>query len=142
LQPFAGLPAYASNPIATANSARTRHQAAGQAAQQPNTDCLGCHVTGGNGTPFLAAGFVATAANGTTGAPDVEVAVFNATLKQAFSAHTDPDGFFWINPPNGGATGTFCAGARQQNQQVMPQTETNYDCQTAACHGGNPIHYP
>ena len=115
--------------------------------QTPQLDCLVCHVTGGLATtPFLAAGFVATTAWRTTPAPGVQVSVYNATLATAFSAYTDTNGYFWINLPNGGATGTFCAGVRQTTEVHMPQTETTYDCQSSTCHGAaggaSVIHYP
>ena len=141
LQPFKTAGAYASNQPAT--SAQTSHANAGQPAQTPTTDCLTCHVTGGAAVPFLAAGFVATAANGTTGAANVQVGVYNATLATSYIASTDANGFFWMNPPNGGATGTFCGGVRSATQETdMPTTQTTYDCQSSSCHGANPIHSP
>ena len=141
--PFKGLVAYVSKPVAV--SARTSHANNGQAAQTPATDCLTCHKTGGAGVPFLAAGWVATAANGATGAADVEVGAYaTGTGGNAFSAHTDADGFFWINPPNGGTTGPYCGGVRQATELDMPATQTNSDCNNSSCHGGatGPIHYP
>jgi hypothetical protein len=132
--------AYASAPVAT--SARTNHANHGQAAQQPTTDCLGCH--GPNATvPFLAAGWVATTANGTTGAADVEVRVFATGAAAAFSAHTDTDGFFWINPPASGATGPYQAGARNATAtNLMTAQQSTGDCQSCHAAAQGPIHVP
>jgi hypothetical protein len=141
--PFTGLTAYASKPVAM--SARTNHANNNVAAQTTTLDCLGCHVTGGAGVPFLAAGWVASAANGTTGAADVEVGVYSTGTSSAYSAHTDTDGFFWINPPNGGAAGPYYGGVRQATEVDMPTTQAVSDCNSASCHGGatpGPLHYP
>lgn len=134
--------AYASKPVAV--SAKTNHANNGAPAQTPGMDCLGCHnPTGTSPAPFLAAGFVATAANGTTGASDVEVRVLASGANQGFSVHTDDDGFFWVNPPVGGATGPYSAGVRNATvTKVMPATPAAADCMSASCHGGSqgPIH--
>jgi hypothetical protein len=106
--------------------------------QTPTLDCLACHTNGGAGVPFLAAGFVATAAGGTTGAAGAEVRVYaQGTTPPGFSTHTDANGYFWINPPVGGATGPYQAGVRNgSGMQIMPVTQTMADCQSASCHGG------
>jgi hypothetical protein len=93
-------------------------------------------VTGGAAAPFLAAGFVATAAGGTTGAGDVEVRVYaQGGTAAGYSAHTDADGFFWINPPNGGTTGPYQAGVRNGTTTLlMPTAQSASNCQT--CHAG------
>ncbi len=135
---------WASNLPAT--TAFQSHSAAGQAQQTPTLDCLTCHVTGGPGSPFLAAGFVATAAGGTTGAADVEVRAYaTGGTPAGYSAHTDANGYFWINPPLGGTTGPYNAGARNgTSTQMMPTSQTGSDCQSSSCHGGSQgnIHLP
>jgi hypothetical protein len=126
---------WASAPIGT--TALQHHAATGQAPQSATTPCLGCHTTGGSGAPFLAAGFVATAAGGTTGAGDVEVRVYaQGGTAAGYSAHTDSDGFFWINPPNGGTTGPYQAGVRDgTTTHLMPAAQASANCQT--CHAGS-----
>jgi hypothetical protein len=131
--------AYASNlPAVTAFAS---HTGAGVAQQTPTLDCLSCHVTGGAGVPFLAAGFVATTAGGTTGAADVEVRVYaNGGSAAGYSANSDANGYFWINPPLGGTTGPYNAGARNASAtQIMPTSQTASDCQNASCHGGSTV---
>jgi hypothetical protein len=130
---------WASNlPTPTAFSA---HTGAGVPQQTPTLDCLTCHVTGGAGVPFLGAGFVATAAGGTTGAADVEVRVYaTGGTPGGYSAHTDANGYFWINPPLGGTTGPYNAGARNEtDMQMMPTSQTVSDCQSSSCHGGGTV---
>ncbi len=114
------------------------HTTAGQAQQTPQLDCLLCHGAAGPGSPFLAAGFVATAPNGTTGAADVEVRVYAAGgAANGYSAHTDANGYFWINPPVAGTTGPYSAGLRSKTTTtLMPVTQTMTDCQSSSCHGG------
>jgi hypothetical protein len=134
--------AYASKPVAV--SAKNNHANNGVPAQTPGMDCLGCHNPAGTSpAPFLAGGFVATAANGTTGASDVEVRVWANGASQGFSVHTDEDGFFWVNPPVGGAAGPYNAGVRNATvTDVMTPQQTAADCQSSSCHGGSqgPIH--
>ena len=133
---------WASSPVAT--GALAAHSAVGQAPQSPTTPCLSCHVTGGPGAPFLAAGFVATSAGGTTGAGDVEVRVYaQGGTAAGYSAHTDSDGFFWINPPNGGTTGPYQGGVRNGTTTLlMPAAQSAANCQS--CHAGatGVIHLP
>jgi hypothetical protein len=115
----------------------------------PTLDCMtatSCHGAGGAGGPFLAAGFVATTAGGTTGAPDVEVRVYanGATSTPGYSVHTDSAGYFWIQQP-AGTLGPFNAGVRAGPAGTMPMimpaqqgaaTDATLDCQTTTCHGG------
>jgi hypothetical protein len=136
-KPFTGT--YASKPVA--NSATAQHAAMGGPTQTPTLDCLGCH--NGNGpVKFLAAGWVASAAGGTTGAADVEVGV-NAG-GTAYAAHTDADGYFWINPPAAGIpAGPYYPGVRNATTEMdMPTQPANTDCNSSACHGGQVIHIP
>jgi hypothetical protein len=137
-------------PWATALPATTAyvyHQGAGQPQQTPGLDCMQtCHIAGGAGGAFVMAGWVATTAGGTTGAADVEVRAYASGTAAGASAHTDANGFFWLLPPATGApTGSFNGGARNgTTTQLMPNAQTNYDCNNSGCHGGTagPIHLP
>jgi len=115
----------------------------------PTLDCMTstCHGTGGAGGAFLAAGFVATAAGGTTGAADVEVRIYaNGGTPAGYSAHTDSNGYFWISPPAGATVlGPFNGGVRAGPAGTLPilmqttqgtATSTSLDCQSSTCHGG------
>jgi hypothetical protein len=127
-----------------AQTAWQYHANAGQAQQTPTTPCLSCHTTGGAGSPFLSAGFVATAAGGTTGAADVEVRVYaTGGTPAGYSKHTDANGYYWIDPPVGGTTGPYQAGVRDgTTTQLMPSSQATSDCQS--CHAGatGVIHLP
>jgi hypothetical protein len=129
--------------VPPAQTAAQAHQGAGQAVQTPTLDCMAsCHAAGGAGGQFLFAGFMATAANGTTGAAGVEVRAYNGTA--GFSAYTDTNGYFWMLPPVTLPTGPFNMGARNATTtNLMPAAQTTIDCQNSGCHGGgNPIHVP
>jgi len=123
-------------------TAAAAHSGAGQAAQTPTLDCMAaCHAAGGAGGQFLFAGFVATAAAGTTGAAGVEVRAYNGTT--GYSAYTDTNGYFWMLPPTTLPTGPFNMGARNAaTTDLMPTSQTTIDCQS--CHGGatGVIHVP
>jgi hypothetical protein len=137
-KPFTGT--YASKPVAV--SAMQNHTTNNVALQTPNLDCLGCH-NGTTAAAFLAAGFVASAAGGTTGVADVEVGV-NAG-GTSYSAHTDTDGYFWINPPAAGIPAApYYPGLRNATTEVdMPAPgPANTDCNSSACHGGQVLHIP
>jgi hypothetical protein len=101
-----------------------------------------CHAAGGAGGQFVMAGFVATAAGGTTGASGVEVRILAGTT--GYSAYTDANGYFWLSAPATGApTGSFNGGARNATAtQIMPSAQTTYDCQSSACHGTTVLHLP
>ena len=115
----------------------------------PTLDCmtLTCHGTGGAGGTFLAAGFVATTAGGTTGAADVEVRLYaTGGTPSGVSAHTDSNGYFWMLPSVGTTlAGPFNAGVRAGPAGTLPvlmpaaqgtATSTQLDCQSSTCHGG------
>ena len=126
---------YASQPIAV--TALQHHQSAGQPAQTPTLNCLGCHGPGGVGVQFLAAGFLATQANGTNGAADVEVRIWSTATSAGASNHSDSDGYYWIKPGAGAVTAPFQAGIRDATHQVlMPTDASGGGCNGSSCHGG------
>ena len=134
---------WVSAPVAV--SARTRHADVGQIRQAPTTVCLECHGGASIAKTFLAGGFVATKANGSVGASDVEVRLVDKGTGDVYTAHTDADGFFWITPPDAGVTGPFNAGCRDgTDTSVMISQPPNADCQTTSCHGGTTgvVHLP
>jgi hypothetical protein len=141
---FTGAPAFASKPVAT--SAKQSHTAnAVGVIPGKATACVDCHKLGGaSPAPFLAAGTVFTDTAGTTPAVDYEVR-FVDSKGAAFSAHTDADGNFWINPPLAAATGPFITGVRNATA-VKPMITQAGDgnCSSASCHGGatGPVHIP
>jgi hypothetical protein len=105
----------------------------------PTMDCMtaSCHGTGGAGGAFLFAGFVATTAGGTTGAPGIEVRVYDNGAGKGYSAYTDTNGYFWMLPPNGGTTGPYNAGIRcATGTGLMTAQQTAIDCDNSSCHGG------
>jgi hypothetical protein len=101
-----------------------------------------CHAAGGGGGQFVMAGFVATAAGGTTGAAGVEVRILAGTT--GYSAYTDTNGYFWLLPAAAGApTGSFNGGARNATTtNLMPNAQTAYDCQSCHAGGTGVIHVP
>jgi hypothetical protein len=143
---FSGAPAFASKPVATAASAKTAHAAAGQATPNKDLACLSCHGPGTNNAQFLAAGSVYTNTAGTTPAADYEVRVVDAK-GAAFSAHTDEDGNFRIDPPIAGTTGPYMTGARNAATITLMVTHpADNNCNNSTCHGTGsvqgPIHVP
>jgi hypothetical protein len=101
-----------------------------------------CHATGGAGSAFIMAGFVATAAGGTTGAAGVEVRILAGTT--GVSTYTDANGYFWMLPEAaGGPTGSYNGGARDgTTTNLMPNAQTAYDCQSCHAGGTGVIHVP
>ena len=142
---FSGAPAFASKPIATAGSAKTAHLNAGQGVVPGKaTACLDCHKTGGGGVAFLSGGTVFTDTAGNTPAADYEVRIIDAK-GAAFSAHTDEDGNFRIDPPIAGTTGPYMTGARNAATVTLMVTHpADNNCNSSNCHGGaqGPIHVP
>jgi hypothetical protein len=139
----------ANQPTATAQS-----QMGTTTTLTPTSSCMTattCHGAGGAGGPFLAGGFVATAAGGTTGAADVEVRVYANGGGGGYSGYTDANGYFFITQPTG-SLGPFNAGVRAGPAGTAPMTmpspqgastDATLDCESASCHGGattGPIH--
>jgi hypothetical protein len=141
---FSGAPAFASKPVDTAASAKTAHANAGQIVPGKGTACLDCHKAGGAGVPFLSGGSVFTDTAGNTPAADYEVRIVDAK-GAAFSAHTDQDGNFRIDPPIAGTTGPYMTGARNAATIALMVTHpADNNCNSSNCHGGaqGPIHVP
>ena len=128
---------------APTETAFEHHAAGGQAKQTPITDCLTCHVqaNGIGAPPFLAAGYVGGVDGGCV---EVRVYAGGGTSPAGYSAWTDTNGYFWINPPVTPVGGPYNAAARNANGVQFMTEAAALDCQTAGCHGGaqGPIRVP
>ena len=142
---FSGAPSFASKPVDPAASAKTAHLNAGQQVVPGKaTACLDCHKTGGGGVVFLSGGTIFTDTAGNTPAADYEVRIVDAK-GAAFSAHTDADCNFRIDPPIAGTTGPYMTGARNMATVALMVTHpADNNCNSSNCHGGaqGPIHVP
>ncbi len=135
---FTGAPAFVSAPV-------TKSAAAQMTSNPSKTQCLSCHNGDQGVHAFMAGGTVFTNAAGSAPAIDYEVRVVDTSTNAVFSAHTDANGNFWIEPGAQLAAGPFMIGVRNgEHVQAMPVLQRALECNGSACHGGmqGPIHVP
>lgn len=137
---FTGAPAFVSAPVAL--SAAQQMPTGGSPTK---TQCLSCHTGNAKASPLLSGGTVFADAAATAPAVDYEVRIVDTSTNQAYSAHSDANGNFWIEPGATSANGPFLIGVRNGTEvRAMPLVQRGLECNGSACHGGKqgPVHVP
>lgn len=147
LDPFATTPAFASAPP---TMRATKMHSDGKVGVVPGkaVKCMGCHgaANDGDGQPapkFQFGGSASADQAGTTPAPDVEIGVVDSN-GEAFFAHTDEDGNFWVLGQKPITYPAFAAVRDASGKKAMKKkinSADEIDCNS--CHDGtNPIQKP
>lgn len=135
---FSNAPAYASAPV-TVSAAKLMTTG----GNPTKTQCLSCHTGDSKASKLLSGGTIFVDAAASTPAVDHEVRIVDTSNMQAYSAHTDENGNFWVDPGALAASGPFLIGVRNGTRlRVMPLVQRGLECNGSACHGGKqgPVH--